>query len=908
MISFSKRVCKYLKSLVSAAPRAELAQSVLRITLASIILACIWWNGNRDGVVDAAEFKSILIVGVFLSLAILLAVQVLVVRRAVADPQFVAVALDNAMGIYLLVCMEGATAAIGGAYMLISFANSFINGPRHLRASQTAALLCLTTAVILSPSSGQAVTSIAYVATLIAAAFWAEACRKQIVDLFEALREHVRSLAAAAPREELEQTVIRVIIVGVIFIYLSVLLYFHRGGVIDPAEFQTLTVTTVFLLLAVLLVVLVLKMPHESPIRRFTGMVCDNAVASFFLFRMGEDGAVILGVYLFVIFGNGFRYGKIYLHVCQCLGLIGFGLVLWASPFWSHHREIGVGFIIALVILPFYVDKFRVALMEARKHADEANQARGRFLANVSHEMRTPLNGVIAMADVLRESSLNESQREIVDTLGASANLLLAQIEDVLDVAKIEAGRVQIERAPFDLGKLLTSSVKVVLPQARYKGLAVNTEMAPGTARWFLGDAHHIRQVLLNLLANAIKFTERGEVTLNVAAVSANDTEARIRIEVKDTGIGISQEKQLIIFEPFAQADDSITRMYGGTGLGTTIARQLASLMGGQIGVVSELGKGSLFWVELPLPFSEPAGVDFTSTGNATERLTSASAAFAAQQTAKVTKIRGARVLVAEDNATNQRVTRLILESGGHHATIVENGEAALDALERGSFDLALFDLSMPVVSGLEALKLYRFTTQHPIPIVILSANVTAEIVEDCQKAGCAEFIAKPVRPTVLLDAIEHHFASMPEMNSVQSIPPPRAEDGPTLTVVDTPIVDVNVLTDLEHLSSDHTFVERLLRGFRSDLERLVQTIGDSLAARRYEAVKDAAHALKGGAGSVGASQLVQLALRFEKASNENLRMKAASWMQELTHAATGTLSALDSYVEERQRRNTSGK
>ena len=178
------------------------------------------------------------------------------------------------------------------------------------------------------------------------------------------------------------------------------------------------------------------------------------------------------------------------------------------------------------------------------------------------------------------------------------------------------------------------------------------------------------------------------------------------------------------------------------------------------MGLNSTVGVGSTFWFELPMPRSEPTGVDLTEEVATTNRLSSAAAAVAAQQPAKITKIRGARVLVAEDNATNQRVTQLILESGGHRATIAGNGELALDALERGGFDLALFDLSMPVVSGLEALRLYQYTTSRPIPVLILSANVTTEIIAECQSAGCAEFIAKPVRPSTLLDAIERHLAA----------------------------------------------------------------------------------------------------------------------------------------------------
>ncbi|TMG85825.1 MAG: response regulator, partial [Betaproteobacteria bacterium] len=449
-------------------------------------------------------------------------------------------------------------------------------------------------------------------------------------------------------------------------------------------------------------------------------------------------------------------------------------------------------------------------------------------------------------------------------------------------------------------------SVKVVLPQARHKGLSVNTEIVPAAARWFAGDSHHLRQVLLNLLANAVKFTDRGQVTLRVTLIGGSHLTGQVRFEVEDTGIGIPAAKQVAIFEPFTQADDSITRVYGGTGLGTTIAKQLVTLMGGRIGVRSELGKGSLFWFELDLPYAEPKGIDLREEVRTTARFTSTAAALASHQLRKVTKIRGARVLVAEDNPTNQRVTQLILESGGHHVTIVDDGEKALDALEHGSFDLALFDLSMPIVSGIEALKLYHFTTSTPIPVLILSANVTTEVIAQCQQAGCAEFLPKPIRPTILLDAIERHLAeTASEIRSYA--PPPRTDERPSLTLIDTPVIDSTVLADLGRLSTDPTFVERLLRGFRADTERLVRVISDSLAARRYEDVKDAAHALKGGAGSVGASQLVQLAIRFEKASYETLRVRAAHWMEELARASTATLSALEQHLEERRKQSSDG-
>jgi two-component system sensor histidine kinase RpfC len=211
----------------------------------------------------------------------------------------------------------------------------------------------------------------------------------------------------------------------------------------------------------------------------------------------------------------------------------------------------------------------------------------------------------------------------------------------------------------------------------------------------------------------------------------------------------------------------------------------------------------------------------------------------------------------------------------------------------------------MPVVSGLEALKLYKYTTTKPIPVLILSANVTTDIIAECQHAGCAEFIPKPIRPTVLLEAIERHLAERADA-IVPTVPPARPEERPALTIIDTPVVDSGVLDDLGKLSADPTFVERLVRGFRSDANRLVKTIGDALAARHYEDVKDAAHALKGGAGSVGATQLVQLAIRLEKATHDTLRVRAAAWIEELGQASAATLAALEHHLEERRRRSSS--
>lgn len=691
-------------------------------------------------------------------------------------------------------------------------------------------------------------------------------------------------------RPELGQSLLRVAIGGMVMVYLF--WYALRDGAIGPQEYAVLCVSVGFFLFALALTAVILVVRGVSMVRRYLGMIADNAVTTYCLYQMGEGGAVIIGVYLFITFGNGLRYGRRFLYACQGLAIAGFALVLTFSSFWSQHLAIGVGFLIGLMVLPIYVAGLTEHIQKAKRRADEASSAKGRFVANVSHEMRTPLNGVIAMADILRETDLSEAQREIVETLSTSAELLLAQIEDVLDMAKIEAGRVQSEVRPFDLGKLLSSTIKVIVPQARYKDISVTTDIAPEASGWFHGDPHHLRQIILNLLSNAVKFTERGQIKLRAIIAEERASALKvIRIEVSDTGIGIPLSKQAAIFEPFTQADDSITRLYGGTGLGTTIASHLVAMMGGRIGLVSDEGVGSTFWIELALPTSEPMGLDLVDASSSLPRFGASTETAKASAHSNVHKLRRARVLVAEDNATNQRVAQLILESRGHSVTIVENGEGALDVLERGGFDIALFDLSMPVVSGLEALKLYRFTNPHPIPILIVSANVTAEIIAEALEGGAAEFVPKPLRASLLLEAIDRHLDHLIE---VPAPPPPRAEDRVNLSLVETPVLDHSVLADLSRLSSDPTFMGRLLRGFRGDTERLVKELTDHMQKREYESVRDAAHALKGGAASVGASLLSQQATTLEKTPSDTLRIRSAYFIEEIARTSARTIEALE--------------
>ena len=319
-------------------------------------------------------------------------------------------------------------------------------------------------------------------------------------------------MVAAAPKPELGQAVLRVVIGS--FVILGLVVPMLTSAEPSAAVVHSFWFVSGFVLFAIAIVIRVLASPSVSPVRRMLGMIADNGGTAYFMLQMDEWGALVFGIYIFVAFGNELRYGRLYGLASQALALVAFAFVVLISDFWSHHWLVAAGVLLALGALPFYVAHLSAQLKRAKLRAEEANQAKDRFLANVSHEMRTPLNGVIAMADLLRETSLQGTQRDLVQTLSTSAQLPLAQIEDVLDMAKLQAGRVNIETRPFELGKLLTDLVKVIVPQARYKRLAVNTDISSEAGHWFIGDAHHLRQVVLNLLSNAVKFTERGGVTI----------------------------------------------------------------------------------------------------------------------------------------------------------------------------------------------------------------------------------------------------------------------------------------------------------------------------------------------------------------------------------------------------------
>ncbi len=373
----------------------------------------------------------------------------------------------------------------------------------------------------------------------------------------------------------------------------------------------------------------------------------------------------------------------------------------------------------------------------ARETAEAANRAKTDFLAAMSHEIRTPLSGILGYTDLLLEETDLSAVRRSGERIRSAGAALLTIVNDILDFAKVEAGRIELASAPFDLARLTDEAIGIVQGTAERKSLGLRVRLDGGLPGSVVGDGDRLRQVLLNLLNNAIKFTRSGSVTLGIRALDGGSGGARLRFEVEDTGIGIAGNKRHLLFERFSQVDGSNQREYAGTGLGLAISKRLVELMGGTIGCDSQLGRGSVFWFEVALPVATPA---------------SCPAKAAAPEDA----VRR-RLLVVEDVVVNQELARAILERAGHQVQIASGGAEAVAAVQKTSFDLVLMDVQMPVIDGLTATRLIR-ALDHPaasVPIVAMSANVLPHQVALCRDAGMQDHVGKPFKREDLLATIE---------------------------------------------------------------------------------------------------------------------------------------------------------
>ncbi len=686
----------------------------------------------------------------------------------------------------------------------------------------------------------------------------------------------IRSRLRGRADSEHAQVFVRIAITALFAAYLG---WEVGHGRETPALYATWLILIGECALSVGLLAAIVVSPGPSNLRRWIGMLADYTAMGGVMYLQGESAAPLYAVYLWVTIGNGMRYGPTYLFLATALAGMSFATMMLSTEYWQQNRYLSWGLLLGLVAVPLYFASLLKALTAAIEDARRANLAKSRFLANMSHEFRTPLNGLSGMSELLASTRLDAEQRGYLGTIQASARSLLSLVEDVLDISAIEAGKLRLKVEEFDLRGLIDQIDLMLRPEARAKQLDYLMLIAPDVPARLRGDPGHLRQILVNLLSNAIKFTPSGQVRLEVVVTGTPTlTTQRLRFTVSDTGVGIPASARAKLFEAFEQADNSLSRQHAGTGLGTTIAKGLTEAMGGLIGFESNEHAGSRFWVELPfevaaVPVGQAVAVDDPREAPVDHPVAMDGGgrnviAFADPFLRHRARVRPLRTLIADDHAANRMVLQGVLQKAGHKTSAFVDGESALDALAAGEFDLALVDLHMPSLSGIDLMRQLRVMEAggHPqTPVVVLSADATPESVQACKEAGARAFIPKPFAVARLLDVIAEIAAG----GAVSATDDTRA----TLATTSADVLDASVLDEFSALGMGSAFEADFIGQCVADARLVLARMRVAGGEGDWEGYRDQAHALKGIAGNLGLLQV---------AAHSGTLMRMTGW--ELAH------------------------
>jgi len=545
---------------------------------------------------------------------------------------------------------------------------------------------------------------------------------------------------------------------GFVRVAIGIFMSFYLGigtiaGYFTISTYGFTVMLSTFMIYSIIVFIWILKRPGNIP-RRYLSTFIDIIYVTISSMFVGVSDSPFYLIYILIFISQGGRFGRPYLFAASVMSIISYIFLCFIDPFFSEHALESSFKLIALIVLPLYLDAMLKTIQRAKQDADAANESKSLFLATMSHEIRTPMSGAVGMINLLKTTELDNEQQIYVEGLSTSTSRLHMLINDILDFSKIEAGKLTLETRPYHIEESLREVDMMLGPIARQNNIDFSYEIADDIPKTLLGDSFRICQILLNLAGNAIKFTENGKVTITVRKHHSN-----IYFEIIDNGIGIDEAHLKHIFDGFTQADSSTTRRFGGTGLGTTIARELVKLMKGHIGVRSVLGEGSTFWFEVPL---QPASLSEIVDNAADIKTTPV----------KLSNTRELQVLLAEDSEINILFMSTMLKQAGHKVDVVGNGELAFHILCDNHYDIVFMDMHMPIMDGITATKKWREEEANrkdgkkKIPIIALTANVSDDDRLRCLNAGMNEFLSKPVSPERLSEVISIYCPDNPNEKS----------------------------------------------------------------------------------------------------------------------------------------------
>jgi len=597
--------------------------------------------------------------------------------------------------------------------------------------------------------------------------------------------------------------------------------------------------------------------------------VVDPIFLSAWLYLAGEGAIIFVGLYIFTILGFGFRIGTVSMFVCQSVSILGFVAVVMAQSSWEHEALFAISHIVLMVMVPLYAASLIRRLQSAKAHAEHESKAKSQLLANVSHELRTPLTGIVSSAQLIESESNDPQAADRAQAILQLATALNGEINQLLDLAKLESQRTQSGPIPFNLTSATDHVMRALSPVASTKGISLEVQVDPRLTQRVLGCAQDLISVLMNLAGNAVKFTSKGGVTLTVVLVEETGSSYRLRFGVQDTGIGIPSEHLAKIFEPFFQVESGTKRIYGGTGLGTTIASEHVRNMGGLLHVESKVGEGTLFWFEVDMDQE-------------------AEAAKPVEPRPTPRTITGKRILVADDNDLNLELVRQMLLKDSHSVTVAHNGEEAINCLAHESFDLVFLDFNMGDIDGATVYQAYSFGKLKTAPTFFLTADTTKLTTNKLEALGASGVIYKPLTFDNLRNAIGSQF---PYEAARQS--PDPTQKAARLRAVPIEFLDPEAIENLRDIKDTPEFLYKMLGDGIDDLLKMEVQLSSSLVQSNVSLVHREAHAIRGVALSFGAVRLAALAHRLMTINAGALEMEKSELVADLKETSKLSVAAL---------------